>query len=376
MSNILAALGTPTKSGNQKPLWKSERRPPPLPIPNVPPPPEVEPLSPVMQRAQPARSTRRRKGAPEEPSEQDRTQPTTERRIRRRPRAGSPGSVTSSTIGDTARGRTRSHSVSTAGGANLTSEDRPGSRGDVKIEPSTPAGGYDTFDHVADSSATPASGPLTRKRRGTLQSQPQPSSKRKRQESPAVMPADEVDADGTPPPRPNTIIATRNFAKVASAIMNDLQSHKHASYFSHPVRDKDANGYSEIIKYPQHLKSIKAAITAGARAVAAATSSSLDSPAASASTPTAGTHNLKVHADGSTTVELPRTEELMPPKAIVNGAQLEKEVYRMFANAVMFNPGEDGLVADTREMFEDVEEKMKEWRGAEEEEGKGKRRKA
>lgn len=190
------------------------------------------------------------------------------------------------------------------------------------------------------------------------------------------MPADEVDADGTPPPRPNTIIATRNFAKVASAIMNDLQSHKHASYFSHPVRDKDANGYSEIIKYPQHLKSIKAAITAGARAVAAATSSSLDSPAASASTPTAGTHNLKVHADGSTTVELPRTEELMPPKAIVNGAQLEKEVYRMFANAVMFNPGEDGLVADTREMFEDVEEKMKEWRGAEEEEGKGKRRKA
>ena len=37
----------------------------------------------------------------------------------------------------------------------------------------------------------------------------------------------------------------------------------------------------------------------------------------------------------------------------------------MFANAVMFNPGEDGLVADTREMFADVERGMREWRGAE-----------
>lgn len=376
MSNILAALGTPTKVGHQKPLWKSERRPPPLSMPNPPPPPEVEPLSPVLQRALPARSTRRRKAAPEESSGREPVLQTTEKRSRRRPRAGSPSSVTSSTIGDFARGHTRSHSVSTAGGANMPSDDRPGSRGGVKIEPSTPAEGLDTFEHVPDSSANPASGPLTRKRRGTLQSQPQPPSKRKRQESPAATPADDADVDGTPPPRPNTIMATRNFAKVASAIMNDLQSHKHASYFSHPVRDKDATGYSEIIKYPQHLKSIKAAITAGARAVAAATSSSLESPGASVNTPTTGPTNVKSNADGSTAVELPRAEELMPPKAIVNGAQLEKEVYRMFANAVMFNPGGDGLVADTREMFEDVEGKMKEWRGAEEEEGKAKRRKA
>ena len=44
---------------------------------------------------------------------------------------------------------------------------------------------------------------------------------------------------------------------------------------------------------------------------------------------------------------------------------------RMFANAVMFNPGEDGMVADTREMFEDVEAKIAEWRGAEREGGAG-----
>ncbi|KAI6876939.1 hypothetical protein KC355_g22552, partial [Hortaea werneckii] len=67
----------------------------------------------------------------------------------------------------------------------------------------------------------------------------------------------------------------------------------------------------------------------------------------------------------STTFELERSVDLLPPKAIVNAAQLEKEVYRMFANAVMFNPGEDGLVADTREMFADVERGMREWRGAE-----------
>ncbi|KAI7524290.1 hypothetical protein KC317_g21514 [Hortaea werneckii] len=163
--------------------------------------------------------------------------------------------------------------------------------------------------------------------------------------------------------------------------MNDIASHKHAVYFSQGVRDKDANGYSDIIKQPQHLKSIRAAITAGTRAVnagaaastAAATSSSttphqpppsVDSPSAAAPT-TPSVLSASKAPDGSTTFELERSVDLLPPKAIVNAAQLEKEVYRMFANAVMFNPGEDGLVADTREMFADVERGMREWRGAE-----------
>ncbi|TKA39845.1 hypothetical protein B0A54_10195 [Friedmanniomyces endolithicus] len=250
---------------------------------------------------------------------------------------------------------------------------RTPSRGTVKDEPSTPAESFEAFEHIAEPSATPASGPMTRKRRGTLQSQPQPRPKRTRQQSLAAT----LDADPrTPPPRPTTILATRNFNKMASTIMNDTTSHKHASYFAGPVRDRDASGYSEIIKQPQHLKSIRAAIAAGTRAIAAATSS-LNSPAA---TPTAAAAKA---AEGST-IELERSVDLIPPKAIVNGAQLEKEVYRMFANAVMFNPGEDGLVADTREMFEDVEAKIREWRGAEREAGqeeeaveesKGKRRK-
>ena len=149
--------------------------------------------------------------------------------------------------------------------------------------------------------------------------------------------------------------------------MNDINSHKHASYFANLVRDKDAPGYSEIIKQPQHLKSLRTAIAMGAKAVNAAVAA-MESPSGV--------------SDGVTTVELERTEDLCPPKAIVNGAQLEKEVMRMFANAVMFNPGEDGMVSDTREMCEEVEAKIREWRGAEkeagegeEEEGKGKRRK-
>ena len=79
--------------------------------------------------------------------------------------------------------------------------------------------------------------------------------------------------------------------------------------------------------------------------------------AASATSPSAS------GADG--TVELDRSVDLMPPKSIVNAAQLEKEVMRMFANAIMFNPGEDGLVSDTREMAEDVEAQIRQWRGFE-----------
>ena len=130
--------------------------------------------------------------------------------------------------------------------------------------------------------------------------------------------------------------------------MNDINSHKHASYFANAVRDRDAPGYSDIIKVPQNLKSIRAAISSGSKAVASAATAT--SPSGSG-------------ADG--TVELDRSVELMPPKAIVNAAQLEKEVMRMFANAIMFNPGEDGLVSDTREMAEDVESQIRQWRGFE-----------
>lgn len=266
-------------------------------------------------------------------------------------RERTPHSMVSSTADESAH-MTRSHSVSTAG-AFPTSDDRPGSRGNVKIEPSTPAA------FAEDPDPTPqdlqSGGRLTRKRRGTLQSLQQPLQKRRRQESLG----DGLDEWDTPPPKSSTVTATRNFHKLSQTIMNDINSHKHASYFANPVRDKDAPGYSEIIKHPQHLKGIRTAITAGSKAVQAAATES----------PTVAETPTKSGDSSATTIELERTEDLIPPKAIVNAAQLEKEVLRMFANAVMFNPGDDGLVADAREMFEDVEAKMREWRGAEKEAG-------
>ena len=153
-------------------------------------------------------------------------------------------------------------------------------------------------------------------------------------------------------------------------------SHKFGTHFAGPP--KGIPGYGDIIKQPQNLKSIRAAINAGNKAVTAAVAA-LESSSQSG-TPTASASRM---GDGST-IELERTEELVPPKGIVNSAQLEKEVMRMFANAVMFNPGDDGLVRYTREMAEDVQSTLAQWRGAEkeagegevaEEEGKAKRRK-
>lgn len=96
---------------------------------------------------------------------------------------------------------------------------------------------------------------------------------------------------------------------------------------------------------------------------------------------------------GQASLLLPISEELVPPKGIVNNAQLEKELMLMFANAIMFNPDpdhgfgrafsprqrtselpeenggyaldEDGVVRDTKVMFADVEKIVGELRSAE-----------
>lgn len=154
--------------------------------------------------------------------------------------------------------------------------------------------------------------------------------------------------------------------------------------FARPLTERDAPGYKDLIYRPQDLKSIKTAITAGNRALIAANSS------------------------GENNVELPASPDIVPPKGIVNSAQLEKELMRMFANAIMFNPdlkrgvgawfenkgarhiarrieddeadelGDDheeereeeqqedgGVVGDTREMYEAVERSVENWRAAE-----------
>lgn len=276
-----------------------------------------------------------------------------------------------SSVVEGSRRATRSQSISSI----PASEDRPFSRRHIKNEPSTPA---DTLHDVEDSDRLSVTGHTKRTRRGTL-TKSQPSSKRKRQQSHE----EEDEPTPEPTPRKNTITVSRKFGKMASTIMDNISSHKHGSRFKNPVRDKDAGGYSEIIRQPRDLKSIRAAIAAGTRAVnVAAAASNAEEVHSPTGTPARGLVD-----SSSTTVEIERSADLMPPRAVVNGAQLEKEILHMLANAVMFNPGEDGMVADTREMFDDVETTIRDWRGAErdssvvpnedvaEDEGKKKRRK-
>ena len=179
--------------------------------------------------------------------------------------------------------------------------------------------------------------------------------------------------------------------------MNDITTHKLASLFAKPLTEREAPGYRDVIYQPQDLKSIKGAISAGSRAVAARVEAGAadDSGTAGSGTPPGGS------------VWIEKSAEVVPPKGIVNSAQLEKEVCRMFANAVMFNPdprrglgvafrtrarrraarevagevgdgdGKDededgmevddggGVVRDTREMFETVEKAVDGWRAAE-----------
>nr|OQO29051.1 hypothetical protein B0A51_03386 [Rachicladosporium sp. CCFEE 5018] len=325
VSDIVAALATPPRLA--QPVWKSERKPRSGHGPGSPTAPAAEPLSPPKPHAPtPAPAT---------------TSPQTRRSGRNATREAS---TVSSTV-DGSRMPTRSHSVS-----SQTSR-RP------KPSPATTS-------HMPSSPAPTTAKRTTRRNTLTRDAPPSATSSKRKRGSPSATPV--------PHPLRTTIMATRSLGRMSAPLLADLQSHKHGSRFAQPVRARDAAGYTDIIKQPQDLKSIRAAINAGSRFVSGITSSDADASAGA--------------------VEVPLTEDVVPPKGIVNGAQLEKEILRMLANAVMFNPGEDGMVSDTREMFEDVEERVKEWRGTEREvveggasaveesvedeaEGRGKRRK-
>ena len=175
--------------------------------------------------------------------------------------------------------------------------------------------------------------------------------------------------------------------------MNDISAHKVASLFAKPLTEREAPGYNELVYRPQDLKSIRSAINNGSKALVAAS------------------ENTSQESNASS-VWIPETPDVIPPKGIVNSAQLEKELMRMFANAIMFNPdlpsnrgvgfasrtwrriregvSEDvvdddeeeeavkgkqdvSVVKDTRDMFEAVERNVREWRAAERtaEEGTG-----
>ncbi|SZF03631.1 unnamed protein product [Blumeria hordei] len=170
---------------------------------------------------------------------------------------------------------------------------------------------------------------------------------------------------------PSTILWTRAFPKISAQALQDIVTDKNASMFANPIKEKDAPGYRTIILRPQDLKSIRSAITAGHRAATAAAPEDLSPYAPSA--------------------WLPISEDLIPPKGIINYSQLEKELMRMFANAIMFNADpkrglgpawqdvvernkeealgyafdEDSIVRGTKDMFAAVEKKVSDLRSVE-----------
>jgi hypothetical protein len=207
------------------------------------------------------------------------------------------------------------------------------------------------------------------------------------------------------------VSVTKNFARLTGTVMNDVTSHKYAGIFAKPLSEREAPGYKDLIYRPQDLKSIKTAIGRGSRTANAA----IDELAgggggddgAGAETPSKGTGIAGTAASGTTLLK--KTDELVPPKGIVNSSQLEMEFMRLFANAAMFNPlpanerglgprfkmqrvdgkgttdpngtregdeegskgysyvqvEEGGIIADTREMCEYVEKAVGDWRSAE-----------
>ena len=273
-------------------------------------------------------------------------------------------------------------------------DNQPTSTRKIKPEPSI-ASGHDDDASVTSHTADEARKP-TRQRRGTLREvEPthetkKPGAKRKRGEA-ADLPSPSPAPDSYS--KPGQILASRNFARISQTVMNDVIHHKVANVFAKPLTDREAPGYRDLIYRPQDLNSIKKAISNGSKAANAAIED--------------------LTQEGSSSVWIPENPDVMPPKGIVNSAQLEKELMRMFANAVMFNPDlptkrgfgpafrtrqrtaemgatydeareeteevikgkqDVSVVNDTREMFETVERSVSDWRSAErtaEECGKG-----
>lgn len=329
-------------------------------------------------RTRGSQSLKTQQSATDSPSERVRAKPT--RGTGRRGRGGRAGSVASSTVADSTRARTRSQSV-VSQADELAMDNQPKSTRKIKPEPSN-ASGHDDDTSVASHTADEARNP-TRRRGGNVRGREsvKPSAKRKREEA-VILPPPSAAADLFS--KPGHVLASRNFARISQTVMNDIIHHKVANLFAKPLTDREAPGYRDLIYRPQDLNSIKKAISNGSKAVNAAIED--------------------LTQEGSSSVWIPESPDLIPPRGIVNSAQLEKELMRVFANAIMFNPDlptkrgfgpafrtsqqtaevgashdEDreetdevikgkqdvSVVKDTREMFETVERSVSDWRNAE-----------
>ncbi len=322
---------------------------------------------------------------------------STRGRQTRRGRGGRAGSIASS-VAESTRGRSRSHSV-TSQADELSIDNRSGLTPKIKAEPSIVSAHEDEV-LIASHNADESSRKSIRQRRGTthgveLTETPRSNMKRKREEPTMLPPPSPSPAP--PVSRPGYVLGARNFPRTSATLMNEITAHKVANVFAKPLSERDVPGYKDLIYQPQDLKSIKAAITAGSKSLVAAAEAAGEDPS-------------------SSSVWIPESPDVVPPKGIVNSAQLEKELMRMFANAIMYNPDlpthrgvgpafrtrarttrdgtaapddEEGdedeevvekgkedvsVVKDTREMFSAVAPTVSRWRSAEraaEDDGKG-----
>jgi hypothetical protein len=147
--------------------------------------------------------------------------------------------------------------------------------------------------------------------------------------------------------------------------------------FATALREKDAPNYRQIVLQPQDITSIRAAIKAGNKAALQAAA------------------NLPGGDPGTASVWLPISDDLVPPRGIINSAHLERELVHMFCNAIMYNPDpdrgpgpafmrrsqsdeeevvgyrldENGVVKNTQSMFLEVEKLLGDLRAAEKDRG-------
>lgn len=317
--------------------------------------PEMEPISPVPAPAQLV-STKQPSAQPTSVQSSQTVQKSAKKGLKaevpktsKPPRRGTQRARAGSTASSVIAGSHRSQSVMSH--ADELSMDEPVHR-PVKEEVNTPRGVEDPGETTADDSSAQPQLPVHRT--------PKQSTKRKRELS---------TIESRPSVPPTHVLWTRAFPKISASALESITAHKDASTFAYPVKERDAPGYKKIILRPQDLKSIKSSITAGNKAAIAACPEDTNPNASN--------------------VWLPISEDLIPPKGIINYSQLEKELMRMFANAIMFNPDPDGgigsrfrgkkegldslgyafdedsMVKETKAMFTDVERIVESLRAAE-----------
>lgn len=124
------------------------------------------------------------------------------------------------------------------------------------------------------------------------------------------------DSDSRKRSRRNTSAApsaNRKFQNVAGNLLSNISSNKSASFFTHPVNPNSAPNYYELIFSPTDIRTIKAQVKDG---------------------------------------------------RISSTSELEREVAKMFANAIMYNPWDSDVNLWAREMQQETDALLTLFRGA------------